>query len=342
MGPRIQFETMVHDFGKAKSGEQVKYTYVFTNAGDQPLVLSGVQACGCITSEFTKQVEPGQAGAVPISFNSANYSGPVVKTVTVTCNDRTNPRPVLQFKGTVWKPIDVNPQYAVLNLTPDAPLASATVTILNNLGEPITLTAPQSSNPAFAAVLSTNQPGKEFRVAITPVAPLPSGNAQAQITLKTSSTNYPVITITAFANVQAPVTISPPQIALSAPPLAQPQTNTIGLINNSTNAMALSGASVNATGVDVQLKETQPGRQFTATVTFPQGFEIAPGQKTELSIKSSLALMPVIKVPIQQALRPQPPRVPPISMSSTTTTNRPRFRRPSVIPPPPPLPGEGL
>src|ERR1017187_3148481 len=60
IGPKIQFETMVHDFGQVKSGEQVKYTYTFTNAGDQLLELTGVQACGCITADWTKKVEPGQ------------------------------------------------------------------------------------------------------------------------------------------------------------------------------------------------------------------------------------------------------------------------------------------
>ena len=342
IGPKIQFETMVHDFGQVKSGEQVKYTYTFTNAGDQLLELTGVQACGCITADWTKKVEPGQTGSVPISFNSASYSGPVIKTVTVTCNDRTNPRPMLQFKGTVWKPIDVNPQFAILNLTANAPLASTTVVIINNMPEPITLSPPQCSNPAFAVVLQTNQPGKEFRVVITPVSLLSAGNAQAQITLKTSATNMPVITIPVFANVQPPVTITPPQIALSPAPLAQPQTNTISFINNSTNVISLSEATVTGTGVDVQVKETQPGRQFTATLTFPQGYEIIPGQKAELSIKSSLPLVPVLKVPIMQAMRPSPPKVAPITVSSSTATNRHRVRPPIEMPPLPPEPGQRL
>ena len=32
-GPKMQFATPIYDFGKVKSGELVKYTYVFTNAG---------------------------------------------------------------------------------------------------------------------------------------------------------------------------------------------------------------------------------------------------------------------------------------------------------------------
>jgi hypothetical protein len=336
IGPKIQFETMMHDFGRAKCGELVKYTYIFTNVGDRVLELSGVQACGCITADFTRKVEPGQTGAVPIGFNSSNYGGPVIKTIIVTCNDKTNPRPMLQFKGTVWKAIEVTPQFAVLNLTADAPLASATVIITNNLPEPITLSAPQCGNPAFSAVLQTNEPGRAFRVVIAPVAPLPAGNVQAQVTLRTSSTNMPLITITAFANVQPAVTINPHQIAVSIAPLAQPETNAISLIDNSTNAMTLSEPMVNATGVEVQLKEVLPGRQFTALLTFPRGFEIVAGQKAELSIKTGLPLMPFVKVPIMQAPRPAPPKVAPIKVSSSTSTNRHRLPPQIDLPPLPP------
>ena len=147
IGPKIRFETTMHDFGKVKSGEVAEYTYAFTNGGDQVLELSGVQACGCITAEYTKRVEPGQTGSIPIRFNSGGYGGPITKTIIVTCNDRSNSRPMLQFKGVVWRPIDVIPQFVVLNLTADAPLAAATVLITNNLPEPVDLFRPSAAIP---------------------------------------------------------------------------------------------------------------------------------------------------------------------------------------------------
>ena len=336
IGPKIQFETMMHDFGRAKSGEQVKYTYIFTNIGDQSLELTAVHACGCITADFTKHIEPGKTGTVPISFNSTGYSGLVPKTITVTCNDRANPQPMLQFKGIVWKPLDVIPQWAILNLTSDAPLTPATVVLTNNMPEPISLFEPQCNNPAFAVELKTNQPGREFRVVITPVSPLAVSTVQAQITLKTSWTNMPIIPITAVAYVQPAVSISPPQLVLPMAPLAQRYTNTINFTDSSTNAVALSEPTINATGVDVLFKEVVPGRQFAATLTFPQGFEIAPGQKVELSVKSSFASMPVLKMPILQASRPVPPMVAPVNVSSAIFTNRPGVRPPTASPPMPP------
>ena len=39
----MQFATPIYDFGKVKSGELVKYTYVFTNVGGATLQVSNVQ-----------------------------------------------------------------------------------------------------------------------------------------------------------------------------------------------------------------------------------------------------------------------------------------------------------
>ena len=211
-GPKIQFATPVYDFGQIKGGEVVKYTFVFTNVGDHMLEVTAVQAsCGCTTAgEWTRQVEPGMSGSIPIQFNSGNFSGQVAKSITVTCNDTNQPTVGLQIKGNIWKPIDVTPQFAMLNVTTDAPSNATTVRIVNNEESPLTLSAPESSNPAFAAELRTNQPGKEFQLLIKTVPPLPAGNVQGQITLKTSSTNMPVINVTALANVQQAVPVTQP------------------------------------------------------------------------------------------------------------------------------------
>src|SRR5713101_411491 len=92
-GPKIQFATPQYDFGKAKAGEPVKYTYFFTNTGDATLVVSNVQpSCGCTTAgEWSRETAPGKTGTIPVQFNSANYSGNVFKTITVTSNDRDLP-----------------------------------------------------------------------------------------------------------------------------------------------------------------------------------------------------------------------------------------------------------
>src|ERR1700676_1156870 len=130
-----------------------------------------------------------------------------MKNVTVSSNDKSQPSVSLQLKGTVWKPIDVNPQFAMLNISPDSDSPASTIVhIVNNMEEPITLSAPDINNKSFTAEIKTIQPGKAFELTVKTVPPLPVGSVQGQITLKTSSSNTPVINVTAFANVQPAIT----------------------------------------------------------------------------------------------------------------------------------------
>jgi len=75
--------------------------------------------------------------------------------------------------------------------------------------------------------------------------------------------------------------------------------------------LKLSDPVLSVKGVDVHLEELQPGRSFTVTLKFPAGFEIARGEKVELSVKSNHPQFTVIKVPVVQAPRPGPTTPPP-------------------------------
>ncbi len=309
IGPKIEFATPSHEFGKVKSGEVVKYTYVFTNTGGATLVVSNVQtSCGCTTAgEWSRQVEPGRTGNIPIEFNTSGYGSQVTKNITVSCNDTNRPMVVLEITGTVWKPVDAIPQFAVLNVTSESPSNATTVRIVNNEDTPLTLGPPEVNNPAFAAELTTNQPGKEYQLVIRTVPPLPSSSVSAQINLKTSSTNLQVLTINAWANVQPAVAVAPTAITLPPPPLTNPMPAVVSVQNYGTNTLTLSDPAVNAKGVEVRLNEQQPGRFFILNLNFPAGFEIAQGQQVELTVKSSHPQYPVIRVPVVQVPRPAPP-----------------------------------
>jgi hypothetical protein len=312
-GPRIQFASEIYDFGRIKSGELVKTAFVFTNAGDQVLEVTHVQpSCGCTTAgDWSRRVEPGQTGSIPLQFNSMNFNGAVLKTATVTSNDKLRPTLTLQVKGTIWKPIEVQPQFAVLNLAPDAAEATTVVRVVVNTDESITLSAPETSNPAFKAQLTEVKPGKEFEVKVTVAQPVPQGNVQSLITMKSNSTNAPVVSITAWANVQPALQVMPAQIHLPPPPMAQVATPSIIIQNNSTNVVSLSDPTVSAAGVTVQVNETQPGRTFNLVLTFPPGFEVAAGQPVELTVKTTHPRFPVLKVPVIQAPRPAVLAAPP-------------------------------
>src|SRR6185436_1087601 len=92
-GGKIQFEMPNYDFGKSKAGDPVKYTFVFTNIGTETLEVKNVRpGCGCTTAgEWTKKVEPGKTGTIPIQVNVAATwpNGPIAKYVDVDTSDPT-------------------------------------------------------------------------------------------------------------------------------------------------------------------------------------------------------------------------------------------------------------
>ena len=322
-GPKIQFAELTYDFGKLDVGAVVKHDFVFTNIGDAVLEITEVKpGCGCTTAgTWDKRVEPGKTGAIPLQFNSAGFSGPVSKSATITCNDVARSNVFLQIRGTVWRPIDITPASAYFNVLSETPTnQTRVVRIVNNLAEPLSLEEPVCTNRAFQVELQTVKPGKEFELRITVQPPFAATYIQAPITLKTSATNTPVLTIPAFANVQPAVTVIPSQITLPAGTLTTALRPAVTIRNTGTNALALSDAAINLEGASVQIREVQPGRVFSLTVSLPAGLQLQATQKVEVAFKSNHPKFPLLKVPVVQPQR-----------TAATAVTRP------VAPQPPPM-----
>src|SRR6056300_180450 len=87
--PVIEFETPVYQFGTVQQGEEIRYDFKFYNKGNQVLEITNVRpGCGCTTAgEYTKTVEPGRSGIIPIKLSTTRFKGPLSKSVTVSSND---------------------------------------------------------------------------------------------------------------------------------------------------------------------------------------------------------------------------------------------------------------
>lgn len=306
-GPKIQFDSIVYDFTKVNSGEVVKHDFVFTNLGAATLEILDVRpGCGCTTAgTWDKKVEPGKTGIIPLQFNSANFGGSVLKQATVTCNDPGQSNVILQIKGTVWKPIDVTPTMAVFNVSSETQTnETKVVRIVNNLDEPLTLSDLQCSNQTFKAELKTVKEGKEFELQITAMPPFNGTTIMAPISMKTSSAKMSNLNVTAYAIVQQAVTVMPNQIMLQPGPFTNLVHHTVTVRNNGTNSLVLSDAKANVPEVTVNVQETQAGRYFNVTVDFPVGFQLQPGQKVEVTMKSNHPKFPLLTVPVFQPQRP--------------------------------------
>jgi hypothetical protein len=318
-GARIEFAATDFDFGKVDAGTLVKHEFIFTNTGDQTLEVTTVRpSCGCTTAgEWDKKVEPGMTGKIPVQFNSTAYGGEVHKSIFVECNDSTKSNLTLTLNGTVWKLFNVTPAYAMFSLKPEQQgIVTQAVKIINNTDQPATVSDPTCGNPTFKMEVKTLQEGKEYELRVTADASSISGTMSAPITLKTTSPKMPQLTVLAYAMMPPLLAANPPQITLPAGPLPKAAQFTVTIQNNGVNPVTLSEPKVNAEGVEAQVAENLPGRQFSLTVNFPAGFESQPG--LQATVKSSSSKYPLVTIPVYQP----PPASAPAATPAVTSPVR--------------------
>lgn len=88
-GPMIKWDNPTHDFGDIAQGDKVEYTFKFTNAGTEPLVITNVQVtCGCTTPKGWARdpIPPGGESEITLGFNSTGKYGRQKKVVTIVSN----------------------------------------------------------------------------------------------------------------------------------------------------------------------------------------------------------------------------------------------------------------
>ncbi len=103
--PKMQFETDLHDFGKAIEGEKLSYSFKFKNVGKSDLVIADAKgSCGCTVPEYPKEpIRPGKEGVITVTFNTAGKVGFQHKTVTILANSQPS-NVILHIKATVTSP----------------------------------------------------------------------------------------------------------------------------------------------------------------------------------------------------------------------------------------------
>ncbi|TXE16476.1 DUF1573 domain-containing protein [Psychroflexus gondwanensis] len=86
--PVMEFEEKEFDFGTVDEGEVVEHTFVFTNTGDAPLIVSNATAsCGCTVPTWTKEaVAPGDNGEMLVKFNTSGKQNQQMAQVRITGN----------------------------------------------------------------------------------------------------------------------------------------------------------------------------------------------------------------------------------------------------------------
>ena len=107
-GAEINFEKDTHNFGKIAYMSDGTYEFVFTNTGNEPLIISSCKgSCGCTVPVWPKEpIMPGESNVIKVKYDTKRAGKPFKKSVTVNSNASTAQK-TIYIKGRVGeKPSD--------------------------------------------------------------------------------------------------------------------------------------------------------------------------------------------------------------------------------------------
>lgn len=158
--PHLAVDNPTFDFGVVFQGEQVPHVFVFSNGGDEPLVIDRVRSsCGCTAALISeKNLPPGGSGEVQVSFDSTRFRGHVTKTVYLYSNDPVQPVMQLFIKGSVKESVTIDPVQVNFGPIPVGQTARTEVLLRNQGNSPLVLGTPTTT----AEELTVSLPARQF------------------------------------------------------------------------------------------------------------------------------------------------------------------------------------
>jgi hypothetical protein len=100
----IAFDTLSHDFGEVRFGDEAEFEFVFTNSGKAPLIVTHVKStCGCTVPDWSREpVNARKRGSVYVTYDT-HRMGVFTKSIYVYSN-AANGVQQLHIKGKVTSP----------------------------------------------------------------------------------------------------------------------------------------------------------------------------------------------------------------------------------------------
>lgn len=162
-GPKISFEKEVHDYGRIRYGDTVTEEFVFTNAGDQTLIIEQLRAsCGCTKAvKGSSEVAPSQSSKIVAAFDTTGLrAGKKEQSIFVHTNDPEKPVVKLTVLADVVKDLSLEPPNVARRLPGFVETVSFPMKITNYGDQPYTVKGAKieaggmraSLNPASFAI----------------------------------------------------------------------------------------------------------------------------------------------------------------------------------------------
>lgn len=304
-------------------------------------------------------------GKVTAAVHTANFKGPITKSVTVTTNDPENAHFTLQLKANVLVPVDIQPSENISFMGKADQLKPQELTIVSadksNFDITEVVTADQNFKIVVVAAPEEGTAPKpksgcvasganRYKVTVSPAANLAVGRVNSSITLKTTHPKAAELPIRIYGNVLGDVEVSPQQVTLSTGPqaAAEAKVQHIAIKKATGDPLKISGVTSDNAGVTTALKTVTDGREYDLEVKYT-GEPLTMALTAKVTLKTNDPRQPSIDLPVwgrvDAGMRVQAPGMPtavPGGPGQSPVTIRPMpLTPPSGAPTPAPAPKPG-
>jgi hypothetical protein len=267
----------IKDVGAIAKGESIVHDFLIRNEGGSPLRIEEVRpACGCTVADFDKTIAPGATGKIHVTIDTATFSGPVAKGVSVFTSDADNPKIELTIRATVEPFVQVKPGYARYLVVQGEPKEG---TIVQNLwtpdGSDFKITGIDSPYPflkvtsreATAEERRPEAKGKQWRVEMHLDNNAPVGALADYVKIHTDHPKQKLVQIPVSGFVRPVIAVTPPIADFGEITLAEPLRKSFNVKNFATEQIKITSVQNDIKGVDTQLEPLQEGREYQVRVT---------------------------------------------------------------------------
>ncbi len=214
--PSISCDAPSYDFGTRLNTEEIPHTFIITNKGTAPLIISRIRGgCGCTRHELARStIPPGESTTLGVRLTIRGHIGPKNASIYLHSNDPAEPVYQCHISGIAAAELDIVPQSVNISIPSDITNLQSRINICNRTGTPLNPTNLLTSNTFCQAQLVTNVPGRDYAILIKILTNGITMSTQGSIRLATDHPRYPLLEIPISVTVVRDISAYPPTVVM--------------------------------------------------------------------------------------------------------------------------------
>lgn len=308
--PQVLLPQALLDLGEVTYGEVRTLEFPIKNTGDGVLRIHAAKSsCGCLVTEFPKEIAPGAEGKIIVRFEAALSGGPTAVPIELVSNDPANPTMQLTIKAVVRYYIEANPGYVRYLIVQDfdgdsvvkqtlwtADGSEMKVTKVESPYDFIDASFRELKPEEFVADVANKKQQWQVETRISPKAPI--GPLNGFLTIHVDHPKQKTVKLGLNGFVRPMLAVTPPEADWNVTLTDKGAHASLLVKNFAVEEVTVTGAESTVAGITPSIQEEEKGRKYWVRLDYAP--DMAKGKFSGvLRIKTGSPKKPVIEVPMR-------------------------------------------